>query len=173
MARGSAGRLDRRRSGGLHRSDGHRSRSPGWRKGQAQLRSVRLSPWREAGSVTWAAAVSRFDDQEFAAPMARLSCLIATYEAASATDLLAEGILARMLAGLSTRNYGAGLEPVGSHRGASRLHEPRRGQPPLCHGHRGAAIQLLGRRLDDPPLPCVDARRLEHGRAPPRGSPGH
>jgi putative transposase len=31
----------------------------------------------------------------------------------TATDLLAEGIVARMLAGLSTRRYGAGLEPVG------------------------------------------------------------
>ncbi|MGH2511899.1 MAG: transposase [Candidatus Limnocylindrales bacterium] len=38
---------------------------------------------------------------------------LASYEAASATDLLAEGIVARMLAGLSSRRYGAGLEPVG------------------------------------------------------------
>lgn len=39
---------------------------------------------------------------------------LASYEAASATDLLADGIVARMLAGLSTRRYGAGLEPVGA-----------------------------------------------------------
>lgn len=39
---------------------------------------------------------------------------LATYAAAAETDLLAEGIVARMLAGLSTRRYGAGLEPVGS-----------------------------------------------------------
>ena len=39
---------------------------------------------------------------------------LATYEAAGATDLLADGIVARMLAGLSTRRYGAGLEPVGA-----------------------------------------------------------
>ena len=39
---------------------------------------------------------------------------LATYEAASATDLLADGIVARMLAGLSTRRYAAGLEPVGA-----------------------------------------------------------
>ena len=38
---------------------------------------------------------------------------LASYAAASATDLLAEGIVARMLAGLSSRRYGAGLEPVG------------------------------------------------------------
>jgi len=99
---------------------------------------------------------------------------IATYEAASATDLLAEGILARMLAGLSTRNYGAGLEPVGEaieERAVSTSHAAV--QPPLCHGHRGAAIRAPGPPSGRPPLPCVDARRLEHGRAPPRGSPGH
>jgi putative transposase len=37
-----------------------------------------------------------------------------SYATFSATDLLAEGIVARMLAGLSTRRYGAGLEPVGA-----------------------------------------------------------
>jgi putative transposase len=36
-----------------------------------------------------------------------------SYTAFTATDLLAEGIVARMLAGLSTRRYPAGLEPVG------------------------------------------------------------
>lgn len=36
-----------------------------------------------------------------------------SYAAFSSTDLLAEGIVARMLAGLSTRRYTAGLEPVG------------------------------------------------------------
>jgi putative transposase len=38
---------------------------------------------------------------------------LATYEAAASVDLLAEGIVARILAGLSTRRYGVGLEPVG------------------------------------------------------------
>jgi putative transposase len=37
-----------------------------------------------------------------------------SYQTFAATDLLAEGILARMLAGLSTRRYELGLEPVGS-----------------------------------------------------------
>lgn len=37
-----------------------------------------------------------------------------SYTAFTSTDLLAEGIVARMLAGLSTRRYPAGLEPVGS-----------------------------------------------------------
>jgi putative transposase len=36
-----------------------------------------------------------------------------SYTAFASTDLLAEGIVARMLAGLSTRRYPAGLEPVG------------------------------------------------------------
>jgi putative transposase len=38
-----------------------------------------------------------------------------SYTAFTSTDLLAEGIVARMLAGLSTRRYPAGLEPVGEH----------------------------------------------------------
>lgn len=39
---------------------------------------------------------------------------LASYDAFTSADLLAEGIVARMLAGLSTRRYGAGLEPVGA-----------------------------------------------------------
>lgn len=39
---------------------------------------------------------------------------LASYDAFTSTDLLAEGIVARMLAGLSTRRYGAALEPVGA-----------------------------------------------------------
>ena len=39
---------------------------------------------------------------------------LASYDAFRSSDLLAEGIVARMLAGLSTRRYGAGLEPVGA-----------------------------------------------------------
>jgi putative transposase len=39
---------------------------------------------------------------------------LASYAAFAATDLLAEGIVARMLAGISTRRYPAALEPVGS-----------------------------------------------------------
>lgn len=56
---------------------------------------------------------------------------LASYGAFSGSDLLAEGIVARMLAGLSTRRYGAGLEPVGSAieaqaRGTSRSAVSRR-----------------------------------------------
>jgi putative transposase len=36
-----------------------------------------------------------------------------SYEAVSSTDLLAQGIVARMLAGISTRRYPVALEPVG------------------------------------------------------------
>jgi len=39
---------------------------------------------------------------------------LASYDAFTSTDLLAEGIVARMLAGLSTRRYGDALEPVGA-----------------------------------------------------------
>jgi transposase-like protein len=39
---------------------------------------------------------------------------LASYDAFRSTDLLAAGVVARMLAGLSTRRYGAGLEPVGA-----------------------------------------------------------
>jgi transposase-like protein len=39
---------------------------------------------------------------------------LASYDAFTSTDLLADGIVARMLAGLSTRRYGAALEPVGA-----------------------------------------------------------
>jgi hypothetical protein len=46
-----------------------------------------------------------------------------SYATFASTDLLAEQVVARMLAGLSTRRYPAGLEPVGS--GSSR---PRRGR---------------------------------------------
>ncbi|CAN5356841.1 MAG: transposase [Acidimicrobiia bacterium] len=36
-----------------------------------------------------------------------------SYETFASTDLLTDGVVARMLAGLSTRRYDAGLEPVG------------------------------------------------------------
>lgn len=39
---------------------------------------------------------------------------LASYGAFTSSDLLGDGIVARMLAGLSTRRYGAGLEPVGA-----------------------------------------------------------
>lgn len=75
---------------------------------------------------------------------------IATYEVASATDLLAEGILARMLAGLSTRRYGAGLEPVGreiEERAVGTSHAAISRRFVSATAERLA--ELLGRRLDD------------------------
>ena len=39
---------------------------------------------------------------------------LASYDAFRGSDLLADGIVARMLAGLPTRRYAAGLEPVGA-----------------------------------------------------------
>lgn len=54
---------------------------------------------------------------------------LATYAAVSDRDLLTEAALARMLVGISTRQYGRGLEPVGSDvgsRGVSRSAVSRR-----------------------------------------------
>lgn len=75
---------------------------------------------------------------------------LASYEAASATDLLAEGIVARMLAGLSTRRYGAGLEPVGEaieERAVSVSHAAVSRRFLAATAER--LSELLGRRLDD------------------------
>jgi putative transposase len=75
---------------------------------------------------------------------------LATYETARASDLLADGIVARMLAGLSTRNYPVGLEPVGeaideqaistSHAAVSRR---------FLAATAERLAELLSRRLDD------------------------
>jgi hypothetical protein len=75
---------------------------------------------------------------------------LTSYEAASATDLLADGIVARMLAGLSTRRYGAGLEPVGR-----AIEEQALGVSHAAISRRFLAAtaerlsELLDRRLDD------------------------
>jgi transposase-like protein len=75
---------------------------------------------------------------------------IATYETARASDLLADGIVARMLAGLSSRDYPVGLEPVGeaieeaavstSHAAVSRR---------FLAATAERLAELLSRRLDD------------------------
>src|SRR5207249_7699286 len=73
-------------------------------------------------------------------------------------DLLAEGIVARMLAGLSTRRYPAGLEPVGAQveqaaRGTSKSAVSRRFVAATAErlAERLAELlaELLARRLDD------------------------
>ena len=75
---------------------------------------------------------------------------LATYETAKQTDLLAEGIVARMLAGLSTRRYRVGLEPVGE-----AIEERALATSPTAISRRFVAAtaerlaELLGRRLDD------------------------
>jgi putative transposase len=73
-----------------------------------------------------------------------------SYTAFCSTDLLAEGIVARMLAGLSTRRYTAGLEPVGEHveqqaAGTSRSAVSRR----FVQATAERLAELLARRLDD------------------------
>jgi transposase-like protein len=75
---------------------------------------------------------------------------LASYTAFTHTDLLAEGIVARMLAGLSTRRYTAGLEPVGqaveqATSGTSKSSVSRRFIAATAERLAG----LLARRLDD------------------------
>lgn len=72
-----------------------------------------------------------------------------SYTAFTSTDLLAEGIVARMLAGLSTRRYPAGLEPVGEQVNAqasatSKSAVSRR----FVQATAERLAQLLARRLD-------------------------
>ncbi|MGH2498799.1 MAG: transposase [Candidatus Limnocylindria bacterium] len=69
-----------------------------------------------------------------------------TYEALAERDLLTEAALARMLAGLSSRHYEAGLEPVGADvrsRGTSRSAVSRR----FIQGTRVKLAQLRSRDL--------------------------
>jgi transposase-like protein len=73
-----------------------------------------------------------------------------SYTAFTSTDLLAEGIVARMLAGLSTRRYSAGLEPVGEQVNAqasatSKSAVSRR----FVQATAERLAELLARRLDD------------------------
>jgi putative transposase len=73
-----------------------------------------------------------------------------SYAAFTSTDLLAEGIVARMLAGLSTRRYPAGLEPVGqaveqAAPGTSKSAVSRR----FVAATAERLAELLARRLDD------------------------
>jgi putative transposase len=73
-----------------------------------------------------------------------------SYTAFTQTDLLAEGMVARMLAGLPTRRYQAGLEPVGQQvdvqaSGTSKSAVSRR----FVQATAERLAQLLARRLDD------------------------
>lgn len=68
-----------------------------------------------------------------------------TYRAFARRDLLTEAALERMLAGLSSRRYGAGLEPVGKvmSRGTSRSAVSRR----FVAGTQAKLAELFGRDL--------------------------
>jgi len=73
-----------------------------------------------------------------------------SYQVFAATDLLAEGIVARMLAGLSTRRCPAGLEPVGQQvdaqaSGTSKSAVSRR----FVAAAAERLSELLSRRLED------------------------
>jgi putative transposase len=73
-----------------------------------------------------------------------------SYDTFASTDLLADGIVARMLAGISTRRYPVALEPVGaaveaSARGTSKSAVSRR----FVTATAERLAELLDRRLDD------------------------
>jgi transposase-like protein len=104
----------------------------------------------EAGSVTLGGRRLAVRRPRVRSADGEAELALASYEAASATDLLAEGIVARMLAGLSTRRYGAGLEPVGE-----EIEERAVGTSHAAVSRRFLAAtaqrldELLRRRLDD------------------------
>ncbi len=104
----------------------------------------------EAGTVTLGGRRLRVERPRVRSADGAAELPLATYEAARASDLLADGIVARMLAGLSTRDYPVGLEPVGeaieeaavstSHAAVSRR---------FLAATAERLAELLGRRLDD------------------------
>ncbi|HVL97719.1 MAG TPA: hypothetical protein VM324_00285 [Egibacteraceae bacterium] len=73
-----------------------------------------------------------------------------TYERFASTDLLADGIVARMLAGISTRRYPVALEPVGA---AVQASASGTSKPAVARRFVAATAEkvaeLLDRRLDD------------------------
>jgi len=68
----------------------------------------------ESGSVTLGGRQVGIDHPRVRTADNKHEIPVPTYAAATNTDLLAEGVVARMLAGLSTRRYRDGLEPVGA-----------------------------------------------------------
>lgn len=92
---------------------------------------------RSAASSRSAAARSRSSGRELP---------LATYTAVADRDLLGEAAVGRMLAGLSSRHYGAGLEPIGSEvatRGTSHSSVSRR----FVAGTAAKLAQLRSRDL--------------------------
>src|SRR6266508_839882 len=115
LAERLAGRLDRGWSGGDGRADGGRGHRPRGAEGQARPGQGRQAPRQRAGHgdprgrrvpVRRPRARTVGDDEH------ELS--LESYEAFTSADLLAGGVVARMLGGLSTRGYPVGLEPVGA-----------------------------------------------------------
>lgn len=104
----------------------------------------------EAGTVTLGGRRLRVTRPRIRSADGAAELPLATYETAKTSDLLADGIVARMLAGLSTRNYPVGLEPVGeaideqaistSHAAVSRR---------FLAATAERLAELLSRRLDD------------------------
>lgn len=89
---------------------------------------------------------------------------VPSYQLFSSTDLLGEMAMERMLAGLSTRRYTAGLEPVGEAveaeaRSTSRSAVSRR----FVRATETALAELMDRRLDDLDLVAIMVDGLHFG----------
>ncbi len=75
---------------------------------------------------------------------------LASYAALAADDVLVEGILARMLAGISTRRYPASLEPVGERVEAEAISTSKSAvSRRFVTATAERLAELLARRLDD------------------------
>jgi transposase-like protein len=83
-------------------------------KGKHRLDRLAYRHGSEAGSVTLGGRRLPVRRPRVRTTDGAAELPLASYEAFRSADLLAAGVLARMLAGLSTRRYGAGLEPVGA-----------------------------------------------------------
>ena len=90
---------------------------------------------------------------------------LATYKHFNTEDLLGEMALERMVAGLSTRNYSAGLEPVGDVE-AIRIDD-------LDRAYDDAKRQALARRKDDRALDRGRHARGREALLPGPGIPRH
>src|SRR5262249_22756819 len=97
-----------------------------------------------------------------------------SYDLFSSTEILTQLAMEKMLAGLSSRRYRAGLEPAGQvvEEGAvstSKSAVSRR----FVAATETAPAELMSRRLGDPDPGAVQGRRGAFGRAPWRGAAGH
>jgi len=100
----------------------------------------------EAGSVTLGGRRVPVQRPRMRAADGRGELPVPAYELFSRTEVLGRMAMQRMLAGLSTRRYPAGLEPVGkAGRGVGRLDEQVGGVASVCRRDRDRAGRAAGR----------------------------